>query len=370
VASRGGGDAQAKKDYEVAVDVAKMAEDRVNFLLAKAADAPRELARGQNGLPTESAPTRAPSRRTRRTRSHRDCGMITSMDPRLGVIYRPTFAPTGLRAAATAAEAAGVDELWLWEDCFQQGGIAQVAVALAATERLSVGVGLVPAPLRNVAAAAMEFATLEAMFPGRVRIAVGHGVQSWMRQAGAAVASPMTLLREYVTALHALLAGDTVTVDGRYVQLSEVQLEFPPQQRLPILIGGTGPKTLQLAGEIADGVIIDSRYSNTTVLEALGHVGTGRAAADGRPFSTVMFLVCVPGDDTHRLLAEEASRLEVPDDGVFGVTGTADEIAAALGPYRDAGVDTIALQPIGGQDEVPAFITVAGDVHRKSLRIN
>src|SRR6195952_5959913 len=141
---------------------------------------------------------------------------------RLGVIYRPDFHPDGLRGVATAAEAAGIDELWFWEDCFQQGGIAQVAVALASTERLSVGVGLVPAPLRNVAAAAMEFATLEAMFPGRVRIAVGHGVQSWMQQAGAAVASPMTLLREYVTALRALLAGGPVTVEGRYVRLKEV----------------------------------------------------------------------------------------------------------------------------------------------------
>ena len=150
------------------------------------------------------------------------------MDTRLGIIHRPDFHPDGLRGIAAAAEAAGVEELWVWEDCFQQGGIAQVAVALASTERLSVGVGLIPAPLRNVAAAAMEFATLDAMFPGRIQIAVGHGVQSWMRQAGVAVASPLTLLREYVTALRELLAGDEVTVDGRYVRLSAVRLEFAP----------------------------------------------------------------------------------------------------------------------------------------------
>lgn len=287
------------------------------------------------------------------------------MSSRLGVIYRPTFHPDGLRAAAVAAESAGMDELWLWEDCFQQGGIAQVAVALASTERISVGVGLIPAPLRNVAGAAMEFATLEAMFPGRVRIAVGHGVQSWMRQSGAAVASPMTLLREYVTALRALLAGESVTVEGRYVQLTDVRLEFPPEHRLPILVGGTGPKTLRLAGEIADGVVVDSRYSTSTVLDALAHVAAGRSAAGDRAFSTVMFLVCAPGDDAVRLLAEEAVRQEVPEGDVFGVGGTAEEIAAGLAPYREAGIDTIALQPLEGLDELPGFIAVAGEVRRR-----
>jgi alkanesulfonate monooxygenase SsuD/methylene tetrahydromethanopterin reductase-like flavin-dependent oxidoreductase (luciferase family) len=281
---------------------------------------------------------------------------------RLGVIYRPDFHPDGLRAVATAAEAAGIDELWFWEDCFQQGGIAQVAVALASTECLSVGVGLIPAPLRNVAAAAMEFATLDAMFPGRTQIAVGHGVQSWMRQAGAAVASPLTLLREYVTALRELLAGGEVTAEGRYVRLSGVRLEFPPTRPIPILIGGTGPKTLRLAGEIADGVLVDSRYSTDTVREALGHVEAGRADAGGRPFSTALFLACVPGDDAAQRLAAEAVRQEVPTGGVFGVGGTAQQITDGLQPYREAGVDAIALQPLGALEGMAEFIATAGQV--------
>lgn len=284
------------------------------------------------------------------------------------MIYRPNFHPGGLRDVASSAEAAGVDELWFWEDCFQQGGIAQVAVALASTERLSIGIGLVPAPLRNVATAAMEFATLEAMFPGRTRIAVGHGVQSWMRQAGAAVASPMTLLREYVTALRGLLSGDDVTVDGRYVKLSDVRLEFPAARRLPILIGGTGPKTLRLAGEIADGVLVDSRYSTVTVLDALGHVAAGRSEADTEPFSTVMFVACAPGADAGARLAAEAVRQEVPEGGVFGVGGTAEQIAAGLQPYRDAGVDAVALQPLGPLADMPEFIAVAADVHSRIQR--
>ncbi len=86
------------------------------------------------------------------------------------------------------------------------------------SETLTVGLGVLPAPLRNVVITAMEIATLEAMFPGRLRVGIGHGVQNWMRQAGAAAASPLTLMREYVTALSDLLAGRSVTVDGRYVR--------------------------------------------------------------------------------------------------------------------------------------------------------
>jgi alkanesulfonate monooxygenase SsuD/methylene tetrahydromethanopterin reductase-like flavin-dependent oxidoreductase (luciferase family) len=279
----------------------------------------------------------------------------------LGVIFRPDFPPHDLRRIATAAEAAGVDELWLWEDCFQQGGIAQVAVALASTERLNVGIGLIPAPLRNVAAAAMEFATLDATFPGRTRVAVGHGVQSWMRQAGAAVESPLTLLREYVLALRDLLAGEEVTTDGRYVRLSKVRLDFPSARPYPILIGGTGPKTLRLAGEIADGVLLDSRYSTQTVGEAVRHVAEGRAQST-HPFSTTLFLACVPGDGAERRLAAEAARQEVPDGGVFGVGGSAGQIGDGLSPYLAAGVDAVALQPLDSVDGMADFIAIAGQV--------
>jgi alkanesulfonate monooxygenase SsuD/methylene tetrahydromethanopterin reductase-like flavin-dependent oxidoreductase (luciferase family) len=252
---------------------------------------------------------------------------------RIGVVFRPDFRPDTLRQTAMAAERAGVAELWLWEDCFLQGGIAAAAVALASSETLTVGLGVLPAPLRNVVATAMEIATLEAMFPGRIRVGIGHGVQDWMRQAGAAVASPLTLMAEYVTALSDLLAGRSVTADGRYVRLADVRLDWAPQQRVPVLIGGAGPKTLALAGEIADGVILDSQYTATTLRDALGHVAAGRPDSGETPFSTVLFLAC-----------------------------GADEVAASAGPYLDAGVDTLVFEPEGPQSVMPELLTAVGDV--------
>ena len=65
----------------------------------------------------------------------------------------------------------------------------------------------------------MEIATVERLFPGRLIPGVGHGVQPWMEQVGARVASPLTLMREYVPALRSLLAGEEVSTAGRYVSL-------------------------------------------------------------------------------------------------------------------------------------------------------
>ena len=148
-----------------------------------------------------------------------------------GATCIPQVPPERLREVARAAEDEGLDELWLWEDCFWGGGVATAAAVLAWTTRLRVGIGVLPVPLRNVALTAMETATLHRLFPGRLMVGVGHGVQDWMGQVGARPESPVTLLREYIEALRALLRGERVTTHGRYVRLDGVQLGWPPAAR-------------------------------------------------------------------------------------------------------------------------------------------
>jgi alkanesulfonate monooxygenase SsuD/methylene tetrahydromethanopterin reductase-like flavin-dependent oxidoreductase (luciferase family) len=155
----------------------------------------------------------------------------------LGAVFLPQLPPERLRAVARVADEAGLEELWLWEDCFRESGVAAAAAALAWTETSRVGVGLLPVPLRNVALTAMEVATLDRMFPGRLVVGVGHGVQDWMGQVGARVESPVTLLREYLRALPALLRGDEVSADGRYVRLDRVALDWPPSPAPAVLAG-------------------------------------------------------------------------------------------------------------------------------------
>src|SRR5690606_38069685 len=105
---------------------------------------------------------------------------------------------------------------------FWEGGISMSAAVLGMTQRLTVGIGLLPMPLRNVALAAMEIAAVDRLFPGRFVVGLGHGVQDWMAQAGVRAASPLTLAREYVAALRGLFAGREVTTAGDYVNLDRV----------------------------------------------------------------------------------------------------------------------------------------------------
>lgn len=205
--------------------------------------------------------------------------------PALGVVAPPDLPPEQILVIGREAEAADLDDVWLWEDCFATSGIAPAAALLAATSRVNVGIGLMPAPLRAPSLTAMEIATLARMFPGRFRPGLGHGVSEWMAQAGVAPASPLTLLREHVTAITALLDGRTVTGDGMYVSLTDVTLRWPPAQVPGLLVGGRGPRTLALAGELAAGVILDDVAPGgepdvERLQQAVGAVRTARSDAD------------------------------------------------------------------------------------------
>jgi alkanesulfonate monooxygenase SsuD/methylene tetrahydromethanopterin reductase-like flavin-dependent oxidoreductase (luciferase family) len=241
----------------------------------------------------------------------------------LGLIFLPYWPPEQLPAFAEAADAAGLAELWLWEDCFASGGISAAAVALARTARIEVGIGVLPVPLRNVALTAMEVSTLARQFPARLHVGVGHGVLDWMEQAGVRAASPMTLLREYVVALRSLLAGSTVDATGTYVQLRDVTLKWLPDPVPPLYVGATKPKTLALAGELSDGTILTSSTDDAGVAAArtvLDDAGPGR-----------------------RLIA------------FTSVAATAAETVTRIRSRSAAGADVVVLEPIEGTAAV-AFL--------------
>jgi alkanesulfonate monooxygenase SsuD/methylene tetrahydromethanopterin reductase-like flavin-dependent oxidoreductase (luciferase family) len=234
----------------------------------------------------------------------------------LGVTFPPDQPPERLREVAVAADQSGIPELWVWEDCFAESGVAPAAAALAWTERITVGIGLMPVPLRNVALAAMEIATLARLFPGRILPGIGHGVLDWMGQVGERVPSPLALLEEYGTALRRLLDGESVTVAGRYVTLDAVQLRWPPAS-VPLLVGAQGPKTLAVAGRVGDGVILLGAPDEVRAALELAHEARAAAGVAGR--------------------LDAVSFLSVP----VGIS--ADELAERIGALAAAGADRVTV---------------------------
>jgi alkanesulfonate monooxygenase SsuD/methylene tetrahydromethanopterin reductase-like flavin-dependent oxidoreductase (luciferase family) len=265
----------------------------------------------------------------------------------LGAIFLPQNPPETLRDIARAADDAGLEELWLWEDCFLNGGISAAAAALAWTTNLKVGIGIMPVPFRNVAVCAMEIATLRRMFGDRAIAGIGHGVQDWMGQVGIRPASPLTLLEEYATSLRSLLLGQEVTVKGRYVSLDGVRLDWPPNPAPELLIGATGPKTLALAGRVGDGTILTGGTSPAGVAAARGHI----AAAGSHEIVVFVPAAFGPGAADRLARQQQAFDIDVP-----GVSGDAAEIAAGLQPYVEAGATKLILQPTADEPDPAAFM--------------
>ncbi|MGH3682528.1 MAG: LLM class flavin-dependent oxidoreductase [Natronosporangium sp.] len=275
----------------------------------------------------------------------------------LGAVFLPQLPPERLRPVVRAAEAAGLEELWLWEDCFFESGIASAAAALGWTERLRIGVGLLPVPLRNVALTAMEVSTLHRLFPGRVLVGAGHGVQEWMAQVGARPPSPIRLLRAYVTALRALLQGEQVTHSGDGVTLDRVALQWPAPSAATVYVGAVGPRTLRLSGEIADGTILTSWTSPEQVRRARRLIDEGRAAG-GRtePHRVVCYVLAATGPGAAARIDAERRRAGVDPAESPSVAGDADVVAEAVHRWAEAGADTVVLQPTPDDPDPEGFV--------------
>jgi 5,10-methylenetetrahydromethanopterin reductase len=278
--------------------------------------------------------------------------------PRIGTVFLPGWAPELLIPVARAAEASQLDDLWFWEDCFNESGPASAATALAITERITVGVGLMPVPLRQVAIAAMEIATLQRLFPGRFVPVIGHGVQRWMSQLGVKPASPLTLLTEYSEALRLLLAGETVSTHGDYVHLDSVALKWPPAAPVRLLIGGEGPKTLNLAATHGDGTMLTSALSEDRIREACDIV---HAATAGRPHKIVGHLMVARGDDAASNLATHLTGW--PPGATAVVADRPDPagiVAAAVDRVAALGLTTVLVHSVDEDPDPVDFVEWVG----------
>lgn len=291
---------------------------------------------------------------------------------RLGLCIPRELPAPFVREAALRLEADGLDQLWVIEDCFFTTAPSLAATAFALTERLEVGIGILPAVARNAAITAMELATLAQLAPGRLLAGIGHGVQEWMEQMGARPSSPLTTLDEVISCVGRLLAGETVTFDGEHVHLSDVALQPAPDIAPPILAGVRGPKSLELAGRVADGLVLADCAGPTHTRASIAR--TGRT--DDSEFRTCVFTaLCLTDDraDAHRLMAPFIEyQLAAPWPGINDHPHV-DEIRER---HAEGGLDAIATMPaawwrelgaIGNLDDVLTHAEAMGEAGTTEL---
>ncbi|TDB76158.1 LLM class flavin-dependent oxidoreductase [Micromonospora sp. KC723] len=274
---------------------------------------------------------------------------------RIGVMFDRDRQPEELAAFARTVEEAGADDLWVVEDLGWAGSVSSATIALAVTERIRVGIGIAPAPLRNPALLAMELATLARVYPERFVAGVGHGGREWMAQVGAASPHPLALLGETITAVRSLLRGETVTLHGRAVHLDGVRLVHPPAVPPPVVAGVVRPRSLELSGRLADGTIVAEGHGPAQIASVLEHIEKGRATTPAdRPHEVVVFAFHHVDADPDRVraataeaVAGQAGWLGIPADDVFLAAGSADTVAERVRSLWDAGGETVVLRPIG-----------------------
>jgi 5,10-methylenetetrahydromethanopterin reductase len=310
---------------------------------------------------------------------------------------------------ARYAESRGFEAVWQAESRLVREATVPMAAYAAVTERIKVGSGVVNNWTRNVGLLAATFSTLDDLAPGRVVLGIGAWWDPLAAKVGITRTHPLQAMRETVEVVRRLLAMERVTYHGEFVHLDDVEIDIVHGDRspkdVPIYIGATGMKMMELAGEIGDGVVLNYMVGPKYNADAMAALAAGGARA-GRSVDDIdrpQLVVCsldtdrsVALDRSRELLTQylgqqphimkasgvdpglieeigteltwpaseeeikRAMRL-VPDDAVqmISASGTPDECRAKVREYVEAGCTCPILYPLG--DDVRAMIDAFAD---------
>lgn len=296
------------------------------------------------------------------------------------------------------AEERGFESVWQAESRLVRDAIVPMAAYAAVTEEIKVGSGVINNWTRNIGLLAATYLTLDDLAPNRIICGIGAWWDPLAKNVGIDRKSPLTAMEETVTVLRRLLNMENVTFDGEYVHVNNIELDVvhgrKEPRNVPIYIGATGPKMLELTGRIADGVLLNycvpPKYNEKAIDQLKkGLKDSGRTLDD---FDRPQLVVCSVDEDgekaietSRELLTQylaqqphiakasgvsmdvvdkiqsilgwpatheqimEAKHL-VPDDLVHKITasGTPDQALAKVQEYLDNGATCPVLYPVGG----------------------
>jgi 5,10-methylenetetrahydromethanopterin reductase len=310
---------------------------------------------------------------------------------------------------ARYAEERGFEAVWQAESRLVREATVPMAAFASVTDRIKVGSGVVNNWTRNVGLLAATFSTLDDLAPGRILLGIGAWWDPLAAKVGIQRRKPLLAMRETVEIVRRLLAMERVTFHGEFVDVDDIEIDIVHGDRspkiVPIYIGATGMKMMELAGEIADGVVLNymvgPRY-NEEAMRALA-AGATHAGRDVQDIDRPQLVVCSLDEDrdlaldrARELLTQylgqqphimKASGIDpalieeigkvltwpagpeeihramklVPDEAVqlISAAGTPEECRAKVREYVEAGCTCPVLYPVG--DDVRAMIDAFAD---------
>ena len=296
------------------------------------------------------------------------------------------------------AEQRGFEAVWQAESRLVRDAIVPMAAYAAVTERLKVGSGVINNWTRNIGLLAATYLTLDDLAPDRIICGIGAWWDPLARNVGIERRKPLQAMRETVEVLRRLLNMERVTYHGEFVHVDGIELDVVHGRReprhVPIMIGATGDKMMEMTGEIADGCVLNycvpPEY-NINALQLL-EAGAKKAGRSLKDLDTPQLVVCSVDlnhdraiDTTRELLTqylaqqphiakasgvsdevvkeiqsilgwpatkEQIKRAKhfVPEELILRISasGTPDEAHAKVNEYRKNGCTCPILYPVGG----------------------
>jgi 5,10-methylenetetrahydromethanopterin reductase len=206
------------------------------------------------------------------------------------------------------AEKRGFEAVWQAESRLVRDAIVPMAAYAAVTEKIKVGSGVINNWTRNIGLLAATFLTLDDLAPGRIICGIGAWWDPLARNVGIERKKPLTAMRETVTVLRKLLNMERVTFHGDFVNVDGIELDVVHGRKeprsVPIMIGATGDQMLELAGELADGVVLNYCVSPEYTAKALMSLAQGAKKA-GRSLDDLdrpQLIVCSVDPDRDRAI--------------------------------------------------------------------
>ncbi len=175
---------------------------------------------------------------------------------------------------AKLAESLGFNCVWGWEEPSSKNVFMLLTLMARNTKRVKLGPGALFPQTRHPNVIASSIFTLNEISNGRALIGIGAGgSKAFLTRLGITMEKPITLIRETIEVIRKLSTGEKVDYNGKMIRLSAMQFPWAAKTSFPIFVAGNGPKMLQLAGEVADGVLMAhmpaeyTSYAKTKILE-------------------------------------------------------------------------------------------------------
>ena len=322
----------------------------------------------------------------------------------VGLGLSTMMTPRELAKWCRKGERQGFDSIWLSEDPYYRDCLPLMTVVAHNTHKVRIATSIVNVYTKHPVYMAMAAATIDEISAGRLVLGIGRGVRSLIEgELKIGYGSPLVYAEEYLQCLRRLLDGGKVTFQGKMVRMKDAQLHFTPlRKHLPILLAAMGPKTLKLAGQYADGAILNSCTSVRQAKESSGvlranwrgggepelvcalwvSINEDKAKAFDSMRTSVGFLLSIPtfgevflkksrldadlarlrrefhwqddvGDPTWHLDKADPNRVRtlVSDEVVDALTvcGSVEDCRARVRDYHEAGVTTAMVNPMTPQ---------------------